>query len=134
MLDPISDMLTRIRNAQMAKKSSVAMPSSKIKKAIAEILESRGFVSGVRETADGAKKTLEVSLVYRDGSSSEKFPAINEIRRVSKEGQRVYVKSSDIHRVKNGLGVAIVSTPQGVMAGEDARKRKLGGEYICLVW
>ena len=127
-------MLTRIRNAQMAKKSSVAMPSSKIKKAIAEILESRGFVSGVRETADGAKKTLEVSLVYRDGSSSEKFPAINEIRRVSKEGQRVYVKSSDIHRVKNGLGVAIVSTPQGVMAGEDARKRKLGGEYICLVW
>jgi small subunit ribosomal protein S8 len=134
MLDPISDMLTRIRNAQLAKKSAVSMPSSKMKKSVADILVARGFVEAVRETSEDGKKTLTLDLRYRDGGFSEKIPVISEIRRVSKEGQRVYVKSSDIHRIKNGLGVAIVSTPQGVMAGDEARRRKLGGEYICLVW
>lgn len=128
MSDPISDMLTRIRNAQQAEKASVAMPSSKLKVAIAKVLKDEGYVEdfAVRE-AEG-KPTLEIGLKYYAGR-----PVIERIERVSKPGLRVYKGSTDIPRVMNGLGVAIVSTPKGVMTDRKARASKVGGEVLCIV-
>ena len=128
MSDPISDMLTRIRNAQQAEKASVAMPSSKLKVAIAKVLKDEGYVEdfAVRE-AEG-KPTLEIGLKYYAGR-----PVIERIERVSKPGLRVYKGSTDIPRVMNGLGVAIVSTPQGVMTDRKARASNVGGEVLCIV-
>lgn len=128
MSDPISDMLTRIRNAQMAEKASVAMPSSRLKVAIAKVLKDEGYVEdfAVRETE--GKSTLEIGLKYYAGR-----PVIERIERVSKPGLRVYKGSSDIPRVMNGLGVAIVSTPKGVMTDRKARATNVGGEVLCIV-
>ncbi|MFC5301694.1 30S ribosomal protein S8 [Azospira restricta] len=128
MSDPISDMLTRIRNAQQAEKASVAMPSSKLKVAIAKVLKDEGYVEdfAVRE-AEG-KPTLEIGLKYYAGR-----PVIERIERVSKPGLRVYKGSTDIPRVMNGLGVAIVSTPKGVMTDRKARASNVGGEVLCIV-
>ncbi len=128
MSDPISDMLTRIRNAQMAEKASVVMPASKLKVAIAKVLKDEGYVEdfAVRE-AEG-KATLEIGLKYYAGR-----PVIERIERVSKPGLRVYKGSSDIPRVMNGLGVAIVSTPKGVMTDRKARASNIGGEVLCIV-
>jgi len=134
MLDPISDMLTRIRNAQLARKQSVVMPASKLKKAVAGVLLSRGFIKGMKEDVLEEKPVLEIELSYQSKGYVTKEPVIHEIRRVSREGQRVYVNASDIHRIKNGLGLAVISTSQGVLSGEEARKRGVGGEYICSVW
>ena len=129
MSDPISDMLTRIRNAQMANKPTVAIPSSKVKVAIANVLKDEGFVEDfvVREH-DKGKATLEVNLKYYAGR-----PVIERIDRVSKPGLRIYKGANDIPRVMNGLGVAIVSTPKGVMTDRKARASHVGGEVLCIV-
>lgn len=134
MLDPIAEMLTRIRNAQAAGRTAVVVSASKLKYTIAKILEQEGFVVSVEKEADGARENLRIGLKYTAVSPTEKAPAIREITRVSKEGQRVYVKKSEIQKVKSGYGIAIVSTSAGVMTGAEAYRRGLGGEYICKLW
>jgi len=128
MSDPIADMLTRIRNAQSAQKGRVLMPSSKLKVAIASVLKEEGYVEdfAVREV-DG-KSSLDIALKYYAGR-----PVIEQIERVSRPGLRVYKGSQDLPRVMNGLGVAIVSTPQGVMTDRKARASNVGGEVLCIV-
>jgi len=128
MSDPISDMLTRIRNAQQAEKASVAMPSSKLKVAIAKVLKDEGYVEDFAVREGEGKPTLEIGLKYYAGR-----PVIERIERVSKPGLRVYKGSTDIPRVMNGLGVAIVSTPKGVMTDRKARATNVGGEVLCIV-
>ena len=127
MHDPISDMLTRIRNAQRANKVAVAMPSSKLKCAIAEVLKQEGYIEEYAVSAD-AKPVLEIQLKYYAGR-----PVIEQIKRVSRPGLRVYKGSSDIPTVMNGLGVAIVSTSKGVMTDRKARSQGIGGELLCVV-
>ena len=128
MTDPIADMLTRIRNAQMAEKLAVTMPSSKLKVAIAQVLKDEGYIDdyAVRESA--GKSELNIALKYYAGK-----PVIERIERVSKPGLRVYKGKDDLPRVMNGLGVAIVSTPKGVMTDRGARAANVGGEVLCLV-
>ena len=128
MSDPIADMLTRIRNAQAAQKSRVVMPSSKVKVAIASVLKEEGYVDdfAVREV-DG-KSSLDIALKYYAGA-----PVIEKIERVSRPGLRVYKGSQELPRVLNGLGVAIVSTPKGVMTDRKARATNVGGEVLCIV-
>ncbi|MDR1462055.1 MAG: 30S ribosomal protein S8 [Azoarcus sp.] len=129
MSDPIADMLTRIRNGQQARKANVCMPSSKLKVAIARVLKDEGYIDDyvVREAA-GNKAELDVTLKYYAGR-----PVIERIERISRPGLRVYKGSDDLPKVMNGLGVAIVSTPQGVMTDRAARASRVGGEVICLV-
>lgn len=134
MLDQISDMLTRIRNAQMARKKEVFIPASSLKWAIAKILEKRQFIHSVSKVEIENRPMLKVVLSYRQVSRTERMPAISEIRRVSRQGQRLYVKRDEIRKVRSGYGVAIISTSQGVLTGEDAYRKGLGGEYICQVW
>lgn len=134
MLDTISDMLTRIRNAQMAHKKEVFIPTSKLKRAIAQILEQRKFIHSVQEVVIASRPMLKVVLGYRQVSRTDRRGLITEIVRVSRQGQRRYVKRDDIKKIRSGYGVAIVSTSQGVMSGEDAYRKGLGGEYICKVW
>lgn len=128
MNDPISDMLTRIRNAQQAEKVSVSMPSSKLKVAIAKVLKDEGYIEDFAVRGESSKPELEVSLKYYAGS-----PVIEKIERVSRPGLRIYKPSRDIPRVMNGLGVAIVSTPRGVMTDRKARGLGIGGEVLCIV-
>ena len=128
MSDPISDMLTRIRNAQMANKASVAMPSSKVKVAIVKVLHDEGYIDGYTLHERDGKLVLEIGLKYYAGR-----PVIERIDRVSKPGLRVYKGANDIPRVMNGLGVAIVSTPKGVMTDRKARASNVGGEVLCVV-
>ena len=128
MSDPIADMFTRIRNGQRVEKDSVSMPSSKLKVAIAKVLKDEGYIEGYAVKAEGPKTELEVQLKYYAGR-----PVIERIERVSKPGLRVYKGSTDIPRVMNGLGVAIVSTPQGVMTDRKARASNVGGEVLCYV-
>jgi small subunit ribosomal protein S8 len=129
MSDPIADMLTRIRNAQLAEKISVRMPLSKVKKAIAQVLIDEGYVDGMNIVDESGKKPeLELSLKYYSGR-----PVIEKIERVSRPGLRIYKGAQDIPRVMNGLGVAIMSTPQGVMTDRKARKTGIGGEVLCIV-
>lgn len=134
MLDPIADMLTRIRNAQRVKHQNVSVPFSKLKLSIAEILQQRNFIESVKKETDGAFPVLKIALKYDVVSNTEKNPAIREIKRVSRQGQRIYVKKTDIKRVKNGYGISIVSTSKGMMTGDKAQKMGLGGEVICEVW
>ena len=128
MNDPISDMLTRIRNAQQAEKVSVSMPSSKLKTAIAKVLKDEGYIEDFAVRGESSKPELEVQLKYYAGR-----PVIEKIERVSRPGLRIYKPSRDIPRVMNGLGVAIVSTPQGVMTDRKARGLGIGGEVLCIV-
>ena len=128
MSDPISDMLTRIRNAQMANKASVGMPSSKLKLAIVKILKKEGYIDGYSVREQDKKSILEIGLKYYAG-----HPVIERIDRVSKPGLRIYRGVNDIPRVMNGLGVAIVSTPKGVMTDRKARAANVGGEVLCVV-
>lgn len=128
MTDPISDMLTRIRNAHMALLPTVEMPHSRIKTDIAQILKKEGYISEVAVEGK-AVKTLKLKLKY-----SGKKGVIDGIRRISTPGLRRYVGATEIPRVRGGLGIAIVSTPQGVMSGQDARKKNVGGELVCYVW
>lgn len=128
MSDPISDMLTRIRNAQMAEKTTVIMPSSKIKAAIAKVLQDEGYVDGFKVIDHDGKPTLEIGLKYYADR-----PVIEKIQRVSRPGLRVYKGSEDIPRVMNGLGIAIVSTSKGLMTDRKARASGIGGEVLCIV-
>ncbi len=128
MSDPISDMLTRIRNAQLAEKVTVAMPSSKIKAAIAKVLQDEGYVDGFKVIDHDGKPTLEIGLKYYADR-----PVIEKIQRVSRPGLRVYKGSEDIPRVMNGLGIAIVSTSKGLMTDRKARANGIGGEVLCIV-
>ncbi|HQS02879.1 MAG: 30S ribosomal protein S8 [Halothiobacillus sp. 24-54-40] len=127
MNDPISDMLTRIRNAQAARKPQVSMPSSKFKLSIAEVLKAEGFIGEVSTVGD-VKPVLTIVLKYFQGK-----PVIDTIKRVSKPGYRVYKNADELPTVIGGLGVAIVSTSQGVMPDREARRNNIGGEIICLV-
>ena len=132
--DPIADMLSRIRNASMARHASTLMPASKVKKAIAEILKAEGFIADVREEVPGEGKAqfpqIRVVLKY----NREKDSAFAGLRRVSRPGRRVYVGHESIPRVLSGLGVSILSTSAGVMTDKEARRRKVGGELLCEVW
>lgn len=128
--DPISDFLTRIRNASSAGKDECVSPHSKMKAEIARILKEEGFIANLSEAKDDrGHKTLVVQLKYVNGE-----PSINGLKRVSRPGLRLYTKSSDIPRVLNGLGVCILTTPKGMMKDRDARRQKLGGEMVCNVW
>lgn len=130
MTDPIADMLTRIRNGQMAEKRTVDIPGSKVKSAIARILQEEGFIAGYEETpGTGGKKTLTVELKYFEGR-----PVIHSIQRVSRPGLRQYAGSDEIPKVLNGLGVMIMTTPKGVMTDRQARAENLGGELLCRVY
>ena len=128
MSDPIADMLTRIRNAQLVQKVVVLMPSSKVKVAIAQVLQDEGYIDGFKVKVDGAKSVLEVVLKYYAGK-----PVIERIERVSRPGLRVYKGCGAIPQVMNGLGVAIVTTPKGVMTDRKARQTGVGGEVLCYV-
>lgn len=127
MQDPIADLLTRIRNGQAAGKVAVSMPSSKQKLAIANLLKAEGYVSNVTVTGD-VKKVLEIELKYYQGK-----PVVEMIKRVSRPGLRIYKRSSELPRIMNGLGIAVISTSKGLMTDRAARKDGLGGEVICYV-
>lgn len=133
--DPIGDMLTRIRNGVMAGNTLVAMPSSKIKASIAEILKSEGFIDGYDVVDDENEifKTLRLRLKYV-GERRRRQPVIAGLERISKPGRRVYSKKREIPWVLSGLGITILSTPKGVMSGRRARKLGVGGEILCKVW
>tara|TARA_B100001248_G_C27353800_1_gene442706 strand:+ start:88 stop:480 length:393 start_codon:yes stop_codon:yes gene_type:complete len=130
MNDPIGDMLTRIRNAQMRGKSTVSTPASKLRAWVLDVLADEGYIRGYEKTssADG-HGAIEISLKYFDG-----VPVIKELKRISKPGRRVYLGVKDIPQVRQGLGVSIVSTPQGVMSDANARAKNVGGEVICTVF
>jgi small subunit ribosomal protein S8 len=128
MSDPIADMLTRIRNAQSVEKPVVSMPASKLKVAIAQVLKDEGYIDGFAVKAEGAKSELEISLKYYAGR-----PVIERIERVSRPGLRIYRGRDAIPQVMNGLGVAIVTTPKGVMTDRKARQSGVGGEVLCYV-
>ena len=128
MSDPIADMLTRIRNAQMVQKVSVVMPASKLKTAIAEVLKAEGYIDNFAVRNAESKPQLEIALKYYAGK-----PVIEHIERVSRPGLRVYKGRHDIPNVMNGLGVAIVTTPKGVMTDRKARQAGIGGEVLCYV-
>lgn len=130
MSDPIADMLTRLRNAAMARHAAVVMPSSKMKEAIAAILVREGFVQNYEVMADGVKKTLRVQLKY----TPERTPVLTGLKRVSRPGRRVYSGRDEIPLVLSGMGIAIVSTPKGVMTGKEARRQGVGGEVLAFVW
>lgn len=129
LTDPIADMLTRIRNASLAHKSEVVLPYSNLKYAIAKVLEGEGYIGEVKKVADGKFSKIEITVKYEaDG------PRIRNIRRVSKPGQRVYRKAEELPNVLSGFGIAVISTPNGVMTNKEAKKRRLGGEIICEVY
>jgi small subunit ribosomal protein S8 len=128
--DPISDMLTRIRNAGMARKSQTSMPTTKVLVAIAEILKNEGYIGGFHVVEKAPQSELVITLRY----AADKRHVIREIKRVSKPGLRVYAGKDAVPRVRSGLGVAIVSTTQGVMTGYEARRRGIGGEVLCTVF
>lgn len=128
MSDPIADMLTRIRNGQIVDKTEVVMPSSKLKVAIAKVLKDEGYIDGFSVNANEGKAELTIGLKYYDGR-----PVIERIERVSRPGLRIYKNHQDIPQVMNGLGVAIVSTPKGVMTDRAARAAGVGGEILCFV-
>lgn len=130
MTDPIADMLTRIRNANMAKLQKVDIPSSNVKVNIASVLKAEGFIKNYKVIADNKQGVLRVYLKYIDDKES----VINEIKRTSKPGSRVYVGSDGIPTVKNGLGIAVISTSKGLITDKAAREAGIGGEVICTVW
>ncbi|KPK18833.1 MAG: 30S ribosomal protein S8 [Betaproteobacteria bacterium] len=128
MMDPVADMLTRIRNAQRSEKQLVAMPASKLKSAIAQVLKDEGYIDGFAVRDGDGHATLEISLKYYAGR-----PVIEKIERVSRPGLRIYRPKDDLPKVMNGLGVAIVSTSRGVMTDRKARGLGVGGEVLCIV-
>ena len=128
MQDPISDMLTRLRNGYMSKQKEVVIPSSKLKVAIAQVLEQEGYIKSFRVDGD-VKKTLVVEMKYFNRRS-----VVEGIERVSKPSCRLYCGCKDIPKVKDGLGLAILSTPKGILSGKDAEKQNVGGEILCYVW
>ena len=132
MTDPVADMLTRIRNANTAMHDTVRMPSSKVKEALAAILQREGYIEGftVRDDAGRPGRVLEITMKY----AADRSRTISGIRRISKPGLRVYTKADRLPRVLGGLGVAVLSTSQGLMTDREARQRRMGGEILCYVW
>jgi small subunit ribosomal protein S8 len=128
--DPIADMLTRIRNGIMTRQKQVVVPGSKVKVALARILKEEGFIRDFEVTKDVPQSQLRIVLKY----DRDRQPVITGLRRISKPGRRVYVKRSEIPWVLSGLGVAVMSTPQGIMTGQRARRMGFGGEVLCYVW
>ena len=126
--DPIGDMLARIKNSQVRNHSKVSLPSSKFKAKIADVLKTEGYIIDYKIN-DEKKPSIEINLKYNSGN-----PVINTIERISKPGRRIFSSANSLPKINNGLGIAIVSTPQGVMTDVDARKKKLGGEIICKVF
>ena len=129
MNDPLGDLLTRIRNAQMRNKNKVSSPMSRLRESVLDVLKSEGYIRGYAVVEKDGRSEIEIELKYFDGA-----PVIREIERVSKPGRRVYTSVRNLPRVNNGLGVAIVSTPKGVMADHDARDANVGGEILCTVF
>jgi small subunit ribosomal protein S8 len=127
--DPIADMLTRIRNASRARHTDVAIPASRTKLAIAEILQQEGFIESFSEAQEGPRRSIVIKLKYVG-----KVPVVSGLRRISKPGLRVYASKTEIPRVLGGLGIVIVSTSQGIMTGQQARRSQLGGEVLAYVW
>ncbi|MDP6979828.1 MAG: 30S ribosomal protein S8 [Myxococcota bacterium] len=130
MTDPVSDMLTRIRNAGRARHAETRCPASKLKQAVAGVLKNEGFISDVREEGEGAKKELVLTIRYADDGRM----MIDEVHRVSTPGCRVYAAADEVKKVRNGLGMSILSTSKGVMCDRDAREAGIGGEVLCEVW
>lgn len=128
--DPIADMLTRIRNALVVKHDFTDMPASKVKIALASTLRKEGYIGGFDVRSEGVKRTLRLQMAYTE----TREPVVMGLQRVSKPGLRIHVGRGEIPRVYGGLGVAILSTPQGVMTGKEARRKGLGGEVLCYVW
>jgi small subunit ribosomal protein S8 len=129
MTDPIADMLTRIRNAATARHPRVLVPASKMKLGLARVLKEEGYLKEIEILKDNPQGTLRLTLRYVD-----KKPVLTQLKRVSKPGLRVYSKKADIPRVRGGLGIAVLSTPRGLMTGSNAYKQGLGGEVICYIW
>lgn len=129
MTDPIADFLTRIRNASKARKPRVDVPASNMKKSLAEILKRQNFIRDYLIVEDKKQNVIRIELKYTDGS-----PAINGLKRISKPGLRVYKNSKDLPRILNGLGVAVISTPVGLLTDKDARNQSIGGEIVCYIW
>ena len=130
LTDPIADMLTRIRNANLALHDQVEMPGSRLKTDIARVLEEQGYIAGYETSADGTRSTLTVKLKYDD----DRRRVITGLSRVSKPGRRVYADKDSLPKVLGGMGVAIISTSQGLLTGHEARRRGVGGEVLCTVW
>jgi len=128
--DPIADMLTRIRNALAARHDFTDVPASRLKIALAEVLKREGYIRDFEVRSQGARRVLRLHLAYIEGRQ----PAISGLQRVSKPGLRVHVQRREVPRVYGGLGVAILSTPEGIMTGKEARRRGVGGEVLCYVW
>ena len=128
-VDPIGDMITRIRNAQMRLLTKVKIPNSKFRAKILEVLKQEGYIADFKLLPNENKNSLSVDLKYNDGS-----PVIKEIKRISKPGRRIYAKATSIPKIQNGLGLAIVSTSKGIMTDNDARTKNIGGEVICRVF
>lgn len=129
-MDPIADMLTRIRNAQLVLKEDVLIPYSRMKFHLAKILEQKGFVKNVDTFGRKARKKIKIGLRYDE----DKRPLISGLERVSKQGQRIYKRAKEIKPVRGGAGMSIISSSQGLMTGREAKKRNLGGEHICNIW
>jgi len=129
MTDPITDMLNRIKNAQAVSHSTVELPFSNLKYDIAKVLEKNGFVKSIEKKGKKTKKSIEIVLKY-----DNKVPAISGLKRISKPGQRIYLNSGKIKRVKQGYGISVISTSKGLMTDKEARGNKIGGEIICEVW
>jgi small subunit ribosomal protein S8 len=127
--DPIGDMIARIKNAQIRNHKKIQLPSSKFKVKIAEVLKSEGYIIDYKVSQESNKPYLEISLKYNSGN-----PVISSIQRVSKPGRRIFSRAESLPKINNGLGIAIISTPKGVMSDIDARKQKVGGEIICKVF
>jgi small subunit ribosomal protein S8 len=129
MNDPLGDLLARIRNAQLRNKSKVSSPNSRLRESVLEVLKTEGYIRGYAVVEREGRSEIEVELKYFDGE-----PVIRELERVSKPGRRVYTSVKNLPRINNGLGVAIVSTPKGVMADHEARDANVGGEILCTVF
>ena len=129
IIDPIGDLLTRIRNGQMRRSSSIRSPNSRLRIRVLDVLQEEGFIRGYAEVEFKGHKELEIELKYHEGE-----PVIREIKRVSKPGRRVYSKIADLARIYNGLGISILSTPRGIMSDHEARAANVGGEVLCRVF
>jgi small subunit ribosomal protein S8 len=129
MSDPLGDMLTRIRNGQQARKDSILTPASKLRARVLDVLQREGYIRGYSPTVEGPAAALRIDLKYFEGK-----PAIQHVARVSKPGRRVYSGATELPRVRNGLGITIVSTPKGVLSDAEAREQNVGGEVLCQVF
>ncbi|MCF6196046.1 MAG: 30S ribosomal protein S8 [Alphaproteobacteria bacterium] len=129
MSDPLADMLTRIRNGQRVNKETVSSPASNMRQRVLDVLEREGFIRGYNRDENSGKPQINIELKYHEGS-----PVIREIKRISKPGLRVYSSVADLPRIRNGLGISIVSTPKGVLSDSEARAQNVGGEIICTVF